>query len=97
MQTLSLTLNVWQSNVKVLYSPASPYIPKGFALSEDSQVSSTFLSKMKVGVEHFWNGTDRGNPTFYEKNRSHFHLAHHKSHTGRYGIDIEPVGRETDN
>jgi hypothetical protein len=52
---------------------------------------------MKVGVEHFWNGTDRGNPTFYEKNRSHFHLAHHKSHTGRYGTDIEPVGRETDN
>jgi hypothetical protein len=46
--------------VEVLFSPAFPYIQKSFALFEVSR-ASTFLSKMKVGVEHFWNGTDRGN------------------------------------
>jgi hypothetical protein len=32
------------------------------------------FSKMKVGVEHFWNCTDRGNPKFYERNLSHCYL-----------------------
>ena len=54
--------------------------------------ASTFLSKMKVGVGHFWNVTDRGNPNFYEKNLSHWHFAPHKSHTASYGIEIEPLG-----
>jgi hypothetical protein len=52
---------------------------------------------MKVGVENFWNGTDRGNPKFYEKKLPHCHFAHHKSHTGSYGIEIEPLGREAGN
>jgi hypothetical protein len=52
--------------VKEHFSPAFPFIRKSFALFEDSQALSTFLSKMKIGVKHFWNGTDRGNPKFYE-------------------------------
>jgi len=53
--------------MKVLFSPAFHCIQKSFPLFEVSR-SSTFLSKMKVGVEHFWIGTDGGNPKFYEKN-----------------------------
>lgn len=82
--------------MKVFFSPAFPSIQKSFALFEVSR-ASTFLCKMKVGVVNFWNGTDRGNPKFYEKNLSHCHFTHHKSHTESYGVEIEPLGREAGN
>jgi hypothetical protein len=34
-----------------------------------------------MGMEEWWNDTDRGKVRYWEKNLSHCHFVHHKSHT----------------
>ena len=33
-----------------------------------------------MGMEHWWNDTDRGNLKYWEKNLSLCHYVHHKPH-----------------
>jgi len=39
-----------------------------------------------MGMEQWWNGTDRGKPEYWEKNLSQCHFAHHKVLMDWYGI-----------
>jgi hypothetical protein len=39
-----------------------------------------------MSTEHWWSGTGRGKPKFSDKNLSHFHFIHYKSHMDWLGI-----------
>jgi hypothetical protein len=44
---------------------------------------------MKIGVEHWWNDTERGKPKYTEKNLSQCHFIHHKFHVDWPGIELD--------
>jgi hypothetical protein len=48
-----------------------------------------------MSMEHWWNDTDRGILKYWEKNLSHTHFIHHKSHMDWTGIEHDPGRWET--
>jgi len=40
-----------------------------------------------MGMEHWWNGTDRGKLKYWDRNLSQCHRVHHKCHTDWPGIE----------
>ena len=61
-----------------------PDIRKGTALFEGSHTLPACPSdksgiKMKISMEHYWNGTEK-NPKYSKKTLSHFRFAHHQVH-----------------
>jgi len=51
----------------------------------------------KMRVEHWWDDRDRGKPMYSERNPSHCHIVHHKSHVDWSGIEFRRVWREACN
>lgn len=45
-------------------------------------------------VQHCWNGSIKGQPKHLEKNLTHFHFVHHKSHFDCPGIGQASVARD---
>jgi len=43
-----------------------------------------------MGMEHWWNGTDRGKLKYWERNLSLCHFVHRKSHIDLPGFEFEP-------
>ena len=67
-------------------------LTKEHAFLEGSQASSVFPSGksdvwMELGMEHCWNGTDRGTLKYSEKHLSRCHFVDHISHMDWLGID----------
>jgi hypothetical protein len=46
---------------------------------------------MDMNIDQCWNDTDRGNLNYSEKNMSHCHFIHCKSHIDYGGVDARPL------
>jgi hypothetical protein len=46
--------------------------------------------KVKIIVEHWWNGSDRGKAEYWEKNLSQYHTVHRRPHIDWPGIETVP-------
>jgi hypothetical protein len=40
-----------------------------------------------MSLKHWWNGTDREELKYSERNLSQCHFVHHKSHVERFGLE----------
>jgi hypothetical protein len=45
---------------------------------------------MDMNMDWWWIDTDRGNLNYSEKNLSHCHFIHYKSHIHYNGVDARP-------
>jgi len=45
---------------------------------------------MAMNMDQWWNDADRGNLKYSEKNLSHCHFVHHKSHIDYCVVDARP-------
>ena len=66
---------VWKSIALFQGSQASPACPKS-------------IIRIKVSMEHWWNGIDKGKRKDPERNLSQCHIVHHKSRMGWRGIGV---------
>jgi hypothetical protein len=82
-----------KSHVKVPLSPVLPDIRMSMALFGGTQASAACLNKCniktKLGMEHWWNDTDRRKRKYPEKTPSQYHFLHHISHVlARYRTPV---------
>jgi len=40
-----------------------------------------------MSLKYWWNDTDKGKPNYVDKNQSHCHFAHHRSHLDHSGVE----------
>ena len=73
-----------------------PAIPERITFIKNSFASSAcatgnISAKITISMGQWWNYTDRGGkPKYSEKNLSHFHFVHHKSHMDWPGMALGP-------
>ena len=58
--------------------------------AEPACPSDNTTIKMKMGMGHWWNDTDRAKPKCSEKTLFSCHFVHHKSHMDWPGIELGP-------
>jgi hypothetical protein len=46
------------------------------------------MKKKNEQVEYVWNGSDRGNPKYWQENLSQYHFIHHKSYIDYSQVDV---------
>jgi hypothetical protein len=51
---------------------------------------------MKMGMEQWWDNTDRGTWKYTEETLCLYHTVHHKSHMDKPGIDARPPRSQAD-
>ena len=95
-----LTGENWSTGTETLYSVGGRWMDGYGALVEWYWQGKTEVLGEKhyivwvvgewMGMEHWWNGTDRGNLKYWERNPSQYHFVHHKSHMDLSGIEPMP-------